>query len=201
MMTNYEVREALRQLPSTAKAVTLVEYDHGGVCIYALNTNDPVSMVKWFHSFLNSFLNKPDFEPLRPLRPLSPNPKKKRSLLVISVDVARFGDEDSFIHTCFGGVFKSRRFRGLDTVQLVAKIRETIGEYSSWDSLSLFVDGTGVGGGVVDQLRSLGYSVEEVNPHKSGRNVTQRKFSGLYNSNGLFDYALERQRDLENEWS
>ncbi len=87
--------------------------------------------------------------------------------LVLGVDVARFGDDESVIFPRLGDdarTFPPRRFRGLDTVQLVGRVVETVREFRNrgLDCAGIFVDGTGLGGGVVDQLRHLGYNVTEV---------------------------------------
>jgi hypothetical protein len=87
--------------------------------------------------------------------------------LLIGVDVARFGDNESVIYPRIGYDARSwpaRRFQGLDTVQLVGKVIECIREFKSMGvpTSGLFVDGGGVGGGVVDQLRSLGYAPSEI---------------------------------------
>lgn len=87
--------------------------------------------------------------------------------LIIGVDVARFGDNESVIYPRIGYDARSwpaRRFKGLDTVQLVGKIIECVREFRNLgiECSGLFVDGGGVGGGVIDQLRALGYGVHEV---------------------------------------
>ncbi|MEK9725183.1 MAG: hypothetical protein VW405_17105, partial [Rhodospirillaceae bacterium] len=83
--------------------------------------------------------------------------------LMIGVDVARFGDDESVIYPRLGmdaRTFEPRRFRGLDTVQLTGQIIKTVKYFEGLGKRcsGLFVDAGGVGGGVVDQLRSLGYS-------------------------------------------
>ncbi len=89
--------------------------------------------------------------------------------LIIGVDVARFGDDESVIYPRIGNDARSwfgshRRFRGLDTVQLTGKVIEVIREFRALGKpvAGLFVDGTGIGGGVVDQLNALGYNPIEV---------------------------------------
>jgi hypothetical protein len=87
--------------------------------------------------------------------------------LLIGVDVARFGDNESVIYPRVGYDARSwpvERFQGLDTVQLVGKIIECVRGFRSkgLECSGLFVDGGGVGGGVIDQLRSLGYAPSEV---------------------------------------
>ncbi|MFQ5471511.1 MAG: LAGLIDADG family homing endonuclease [Dehalococcoidia bacterium] len=92
----------------------------------------------------------------------------KSAPVVVGVDVARFGDDESVIRTRVGRdakQFETKRFRGLDTMQLAARVaehcdmlRDAIGRKPD----ALFVDGGGVGGGVVDRLRQMGYDVIEV---------------------------------------
>ena len=91
----------------------------------------------------------------------------KNAALVIGVDVARFGDDDSVIYPRIGDdarSFEIKIFNGIDTVQLVGRVIETIRYFKSLGIAcsGLFVDGGGVGGGVVDQLRHLGYNPIEV---------------------------------------
>lgn len=87
--------------------------------------------------------------------------------LIIGVDVARFGMAESVIYPRIGMDARSwpaRRYRGLDVVQLVGKVVEMVREFKDLGlkCSGLFVDGTGVGGGVVDMLRNLGYNPIEV---------------------------------------
>lgn len=94
-------------------------------------------------------------------------PRDNSDPLIIGVDVARFGDNESVIYPRIGfdaRSFPAKRYQGLDTVQLVGKVIECVREFRGLglEYAGLFVDGGGVGGGVVDQLRSLGYSVTEV---------------------------------------
>jgi hypothetical protein len=76
---------------------------------------------------------------------------------VIGVDVARFGDDKSVIfyrHGRDGAPRPFERYSGLDTMQLAAKVAQRISE---WSPDGVFVDDGGVGGGVVDRLRQLGF--------------------------------------------
>jgi hypothetical protein len=98
------------------------------------------------------------------LRPLVPD---RTAPLVLGVDVARQGSNESVIAIRRGRDARSflpRRFLGLDTVQLTGRVIEVIREFRALgvQTSGLFVDGTGIGGGVVDQLRHLGYDVTEV---------------------------------------
>ncbi len=87
--------------------------------------------------------------------------------VVFGVDVARFGDDESVIYVRRGRdarSFEPRVFRGLDTVQFTGQIVECYRWFAALGipPAMIFVDGGGVGGGVVDQLRALGYPVTEV---------------------------------------
>ena len=85
----------------------------------------------------------------------------------VGVDVARFGSAQSVIRTRIGRDGASipvKRFRGLDTVQLASKVAEHVAELKQLGlKVVLFVDGGGVGGGVVDNLNRLNHDPIEVN--------------------------------------
>jgi hypothetical protein len=90
----------------------------------------------------------------------------RTSPVVIGVDVARFGDDDSVIRTRCGRdarTWPPIRMREADTMQLVGRIAEHVNLLRSVGrKVSVFVDGGGVGGGVVDRLRQLGFDCIEV---------------------------------------
>lgn len=75
--------------------------------------------------------------------------------VIMGVDVARFGDDQSIIYIRRGRNARDlhiSKYRGLDTMTLAAKALELSIEF---DCDAIFVDGGGVGGGVVDRLRQL----------------------------------------------
>lgn len=81
---------------------------------------------------------------------------------ILGVDVARFGDDQSVI--CFRKGRDARthapiRLRQVDTMTLAARVAE---EYDRYKADAVFVDGGGVGAGVVDRLRQLAVPVFEV---------------------------------------
>ena len=87
--------------------------------------------------------------------------------LVIGVDVARFGDDKTVIYPRMGKNARTLpiiELSGMDTVQTTGRVVELIREFESLGKRvsGLFVDGNGLGGGVVDQLRHLGYQATEV---------------------------------------
>jgi hypothetical protein len=82
--------------------------------------------------------------------------------LCMGVDVARFGDDESVIYFRKGRDGRSIppvRFRGVDTMTLASRVVEA---YMHHRADAVFVDGGGVGGGVVDRLRQLRVPVIEV---------------------------------------
>ncbi|QQS12385.1 MAG: terminase [Rhodospirillales bacterium] len=95
--------------------------------------------------------------------------------LLMGVDVARFGDDHSVALLRRGDrVLALTRWHRLDTMQLAAQVSGLI---NSWRPVRVFVDGVGVGGGVVDRLRQLGHQVVEVNAGARARD--DRRFANL----------------------
>ena len=86
---------------------------------------------------------------------------------VMGVDVARFGDDQTVIRIRIGRDARSIppiKLRGADTMQVAARVVE---EAAKHKVDAIFVDGGGVGGGVVDRLRYLRQPVTEI--HFGGR--------------------------------
>ena len=82
--------------------------------------------------------------------------------LLMGVDVARFGDDHSVIRFRKGRDARSIpkvKLKGADTVTLALRVAELADRH---DPDAIFVDGGGVGGGVVDQLKAMKYNVIEV---------------------------------------
>lgn len=81
--------------------------------------------------------------------------------VLFGIDVARFGDDRSVLAIREGDVLVDMmKWERLDTQQLSGFIAEVA---KSRNPQAIFVDGVGVGGGVVDRLRVLGLNVIEVN--------------------------------------
>jgi hypothetical protein len=82
--------------------------------------------------------------------------------VVIGVDVARYGDDKSCIAIRQGRkLHEIRKFRELNTMQLAAQVVAAMKDHAG--AVAVFVDGVGVGAGVVDRLQMLGHPVIEVN--------------------------------------
>lgn len=72
---------------------------------------------------------------------------------VIGVDVARFGMDQSVIFRRQGvKLWEPKTWRGVDTMELASHV---VDEARQFRPHAIFVDGTGVGGGVVDRLRQV----------------------------------------------
>jgi hypothetical protein len=83
--------------------------------------------------------------------------------LIFGVDVARFGDDKNVIRGRKGRngkPFKAIKWSGMDTVKSAEKIADAI---QRMDPDQVFIDGGGIGGAVVDILKSWGYKVTEIN--------------------------------------
>lgn len=83
--------------------------------------------------------------------------------LVLGVDVARFGDDRSVIWARRGRDAKTMPpviIRGADTMAVAARV---MAEIDRIQPDGVFVDEGGVGGGVVDRCRQMGYSVIGIN--------------------------------------
>lgn len=107
------------------------------------------------------FISAEDVENARKRTAVVPHGAAK----IMSVDVARFGDDKSVISLRHGRkLLPLIKFRGLDTMQLSAEIAQII---IKTRPDAVFVDGVGVGGGVVDRLRQLGHDIIDVNAGSS----------------------------------
>ena len=77
------------------------------------------------------------------------------------MDVARYGDDRSVIIRRQGlAAFPPIVLQGVDNMDLAARVAN---EINAWKPDAVFIDGGGVGGGVIDRLRQLGFDVIEVN--------------------------------------
>lgn len=84
--------------------------------------------------------------------------------LILGVDVARFGDDETVLIFRRGNDARSIPMvtaHGWDTMQTADRVAHEILE-KKVDAV--FIEGVGVGGGVVDRLKQRGFKVHEVNP-------------------------------------
>lgn len=92
-------------------------------------------------------------------------PELKKGWKKLGVDVARGGDWVSLVLRDHKGAYVKKRFKTRDLMVIVGVIIEVVKEEKvDWDNV--FVDDTGMGGGVTDRLAEQGYYV---NPcHEGG---------------------------------
>lgn len=91
--------------------------------------------------------------------------------LVMGVDVARFGDDQSVILLRHGRkIISIKSYRSLDLMEFAARVVENIAEFKPH---AVFVDGVGIGAGVVDRLRQLNYKPIEVQSGSKSSNPEQ----------------------------
>jgi hypothetical protein len=88
--------------------------------------------------------------------------------VIVGVDVARFGSDSSVIYTRIGRDGKSipiKRYTHQDTQELGSRVAEHINWLTDqgYGCEIINIDGGGVGGGVVDKLKLMGFAVNEVN--------------------------------------
>jgi len=99
--------------------------------------------------------------------------------IVLGVDPARFGADSSVIWTRDGRdgrSFDPIRMRGADTMTLAGRVAEHANMLrDAGRQVIINVDGGGVGGGVIDRLRSTGFDINEV--QFGGRALDPRRFA------------------------
>jgi len=124
--------------------------------------------------------------------------------VVLAVDVARFGSDKSVVLRRQGmAVEEIRAYRGLDTMKVVGHVVDAVREALTPDPsltggggegrapLEIVVDEVGIGAGVVDRLRELGYNVQGVNvgtPARDSEHYANLRAEGYWNLRQLFLY-------------
>ena len=119
---------------------------------------------------------------------------------VIAVDVARFGSDKSVILRRRGMVVEDiQAYHGLDTMKLVARVIDAI---QAWQPQEVVVDEVGIGAGVVDRLRELGYRVQGINvgrPAQEREHYANLRAEGFWGLRQLFtegSVAIPSDSDL-----
>jgi hypothetical protein len=124
--------------------------------------------------------------------------------LVLGIDLARFGDDQCVIRGRAGRdgrAIAPIKWRGMDTVYSAGRIAEAIEHYHPE---GVFIDGGGVGGGVIDILKARNFRVIEVNFGAPARNGTKyyNKRAEMWGDlrdwlgTGTIDADTELQQDL-----
>ena len=112
----------------------------------------------------------------------------KTDPLIIGVDVARQGDDQSVIYFRRGRDARTTeplKLRLSDTMDLVGVVSQVLSGAHPVTNRAVpqacFIDGCGVGGGVVDRLRQLGFDVIDVNAATKADNNQIFRLSELFN--------------------
>ena len=84
------------------------------------------------------------------------------SPIVFGVDIARFGDDATVIAIRRGRDAKSLPWKVFRNVDIMSQVGAIVDLADLYRPKAVFVDGGGVGGGVVDGLRSLGQPVHDI---------------------------------------
>ena len=102
-----------------------------------------------------------------------PDPDFEDEVRILGVDVARFGDDRTVLFKRQGrATFPARVYQQLDTMQVAGEVAAVI---DAWRPDAVFIDQTGVGGGVIDRLRQLNYDVIGVD--SAGKPLTPGKYA------------------------
>lgn len=121
-------------------------------------------------AFLNSITDT--FITVEPVQRARKQTIDSSSALILGVDPARGGNDKSAIIRRRGRrAYKCETFKGLDTMQLVGKIKHII---DTEHPHKVFIDCIGIGAGVVDRLHEMGYEcVVGVNVARAANNPDQ----------------------------
>ena len=115
-------------------------------------------------------------------------PRENVGDVVLAVDVARFGSDSSVILRRRGDrVEEIKAYHGLDTMQLVGRVVAAVLESSPRRT---YIDEIGVGAGVVDRLKELGYDVRGVNVARKARqdnHYANQRAEGYWRLRELFE--------------
>lgn len=152
-------------------------WDHAAISSMDVDITNKTQLQKWIddygedHDFvrvrvLGKFprVDASSFIPLEDARAATTRriPDDNPAPIVLGVDVARYGSDKSIIYPRQGLDARSRQpivLQGVNTMQLATRV---FNEYMMLHATAIFVDGGGVGGGVVDRLLQMGAPVFEV---------------------------------------
>jgi hypothetical protein len=157
----------------------------------------PLSWVRAAHHRWHAWNDANEERARRGLGPVEPPGRR-----IISVDVARYGTDQTAIATRQGQVvMKLEKWPKLDTTQTTGLVQARLRSHPQAHSV---VDVNGVGAGVVDQLRRAKQSVSAFNSSKGTKrrdSTGEWKFPNMrsaawYNLRELLDPALDAQLAL-----
>ncbi len=126
--------------------------------------------------------------------------------IIMGVDVARFGDDNTVIRVRQGRDARSiRRVEVLHGSNVVVAA-EVAKEADKWDPDAIVIESVGPGAGVIDILRAKGYRVFEVHPNQKADDVKRHanlraemwtRLRDWLIEHGCIDRSPELERDLQ----
>lgn len=119
--------------------------------------------------------------------------------LIMGIDVARFGLDRSVIAFRKGNDARTHRaqvYRGIDTMDLADKASAFIRELNVD---VCFIDGGGVGGGVVDRLRQLGHGSKIIEVNFGGVSTSKEFYNKRAQMWGLLRDAVKTRLAIEDD--
>jgi len=96
--------------------------------------------------------------------------------IVMGLDVARFGDDRTvfaFRQGRDGRTIPAQRYRSLDLMETASRAAQAMDRYNV---TTCFIDGVGVGGGVIDRLRQMGYGHRIIEVNAGGKAKDAKRF-------------------------
>jgi len=160
--TRFRHRWIRKQVDSRSARLTNKEQIAGWIADYGEESDFVRVRVRGVfpHKGPNQFIATADVEAAAARQAAADNAADRLAPLVIGVDVARYGDDQSVILVRKGrAVLEIAKFRNKDTWEVAQHTAEKIRD---WQPDAVFIDGGGVGGGVVDALRRMHFPVIEV---------------------------------------
>lgn len=94
---------------------------------------------------------------------------------VIICDPARYGDDETVIYAIQGGgILDKLIYRNKSTMETAGSMIQMFNKHSSW---GMGVDVVGLGAGIADRIRELGYEIEEIN--SSAESSDKKRYKNL----------------------
>lgn len=118
-----------------------------------------------------------------------PLPEENHAPVVLGVDVARYGDDCSVIYPRAGRDARSREIEVYRGLPLTRFAKHVITAADRWQARAIFIDGTGVGGGLVDMLRSM-----------TNRMIFEVNFGDLADGTNPGDYSTKYHNKRSEIW-
>ena len=116
---------------------------------------------------------------------------------LLGVDVARFGEDETVITRRQGGlVYPQESHRKMDTMEIASRVSRHI---LDWQPDACFVDGVGIGAGVIDRLNSLGHKGVVIDVQASGKAADKKYANKTTECWGLMGEWFKNECQIPND--